>query len=64
MTTRWRPPWLIRLIELTSGLNVIFAVVAMWAGEWWHGAGHLVFAAVLWVIAVWLTRRTGHAPPS
>ena len=63
MNRRWHPPWLIRLIELASGLNVIFGVVAMWGGEWWHGLGHLGFAALLWVLAVWLTKRTGNAPP-
>ena len=63
MTRRWHPPWLIRLIELASGLNVIFAAVAWWNREWWHGIGHLSLAAVLWLVAVWLTKRTGHAPP-
>lgn len=55
---------MIRLIELVSGLNVIFAAVAWWSREWWHGLGHLAFAAVLWLVSVWLTKRTGHAPPA
>ena len=64
MSRRWHPPWLVRVVELVSGLNVIFAAVAAWNQEWWHGAGHLSLAAGLWALAVWLTRRTGHAPPS